>query len=363
MYFKAEKTCVSGIVMKTETTLECVALGTGVKCLSNDKVDDNGLKVRDSHAEIICKRSFQRFLLQEILKCKRNLPSIVVNNHGWYKIIDCVEFFFYCSMPPCGDASMQDLEQNQTSNERVLNERKRQKFLETHHQDQNIVIRGRLNYSQIGALRTKPSRLDAVETLSMSCSDKLAKYNYLGLGGAFVSYHLGPVYMKMMVFGGTNDIFNLKRSLVQRIQMDLLAEYHTNIPKILTTLFVFPSLMDANGSKEKFSPTSISWCKSASPEYLVNGLKQGSNAKKINMKAVSRVSKLSMAKLFLETIELDTADYADLKRMAVGYQKAKSKLYETALKGWLQTGPQSFKVNTKPDIQNHGVDRFNSYRN
>ena len=360
MKFKTEKTCVSGIVMKTETTLECVALGTGGKCLSKNKVDENGLKVRDSHAEIVCKRSFQRFLLQEILKCKRKLPSIVVNDHGRYKINDCIEFFFYCSMPPCGDASMQDLEQSQTCNERLLNERKRQKFLDTHHQDQNIVIRGRLDYTKIGALRTKPSRLDAVETLSMSCSDKLAKYNYLGLGGAFVSYHLGPVYMKMMVFGGTNDIYNLERSLVQRIQMDHLAEYHTSIPKILTTTFALPSLMDASGGKEKFSPTSICWYKSANPEYLVNGLKQGSNAKKINMKAVSSVSKFSMAKLFIETIELETADYADLKRMAVGYQKAKLKLYGTALKGWLQTGPQSFNVKSKPEAQNHGVDRFNS---
>ena len=37
-----------------------VALGTGTKCLGRAKIDDDGILVRDQHAEVIAKRAFQR---------------------------------------------------------------------------------------------------------------------------------------------------------------------------------------------------------------------------------------------------------------------------------------------------------------
>ena len=44
-----------------DSTLHCLSLATGVKCLSNDKVRQaKGMALHDSHAEILAIRGFNR---------------------------------------------------------------------------------------------------------------------------------------------------------------------------------------------------------------------------------------------------------------------------------------------------------------
>ena len=61
--------------------------------------------------------------------------------------------------------------------------------------------RGRDNYALTGVLRTKPGRADAPPTMSMSCSDKIAAWNVLGIQGALASRLLRPVYIDRVVIG------------------------------------------------------------------------------------------------------------------------------------------------------------------
>ena len=65
----------------------------------------------------------------------------------------------------------------------------------------NGAARGRDNYSLYGVLRTKPGRADSPPTLSMSCSDKIAAWNVLGIQGALASRLLRPVYIDRVVIG------------------------------------------------------------------------------------------------------------------------------------------------------------------
>ncbi len=61
--------------------------------------------------------------------------------------------------------------------------------------------RGRDNYNRLGVLRTKPGRADSPPALSMSCSDKMARWSVVGIQGSFGSRFLEPVYLNEIIFG------------------------------------------------------------------------------------------------------------------------------------------------------------------
>jgi tRNA-specific adenosine deaminase 1 len=66
----------------------------------------------------------------------------------------------------------------------------------------NSAARGRNNYSLFGVLRTKPGRADSPPTRSMSCSDKIALWDILGIQGALGSEFFVPLYISNVVVGG-----------------------------------------------------------------------------------------------------------------------------------------------------------------
>jgi tRNA-specific adenosine deaminase 1 len=61
-------------------------------------------------------------------------------------------------------------------------------------------VRGRRGYETYGAIRTKPGRADAPPSICLSCSDKIAAWNVLGLQGAISPF--APVYLDYIVVGG-----------------------------------------------------------------------------------------------------------------------------------------------------------------
>lgn len=79
--------------------------------------------------------------------------------------------------------------------------------------------RGRVDYDSVGVLRTKPGRVDSEPTLSMSCSDKIARWNILGLNSALVMPFLEkPLYLKSVVTKELFDAEALERAFLGRIQ-------------------------------------------------------------------------------------------------------------------------------------------------
>ena len=74
-----------------------------------------------------------------------------------------------------------------------------------------------INYHVTGALRIKPGRGDP--TVSMSCSDKMMRWNVLGCQGALVAHLLDkPVYFTSLTIGGTlYDNIAINRALIDRL--------------------------------------------------------------------------------------------------------------------------------------------------
>ena len=110
--------------------------------------------------------------------------------------------------------------------------------------EEKAAARGRDNYGLLGVLRTKPGRADSPPTLSMSCSDKIARWCVLGIQGALASHILDAIYVSEIILGGVDPAVEEKvredcqRAFWERTDCPALqSEYRSAVlPFILTTM-------------------------------------------------------------------------------------------------------------------------------
>lgn len=99
-----EWTILSCIVLEQDNDFSVVALGTGSKCIGQSKMSSLGDIINDSHAEVICRRSFLRFLYTEmnenssLLIFDKNLKKFSLNAGA--------KFHFFTTHIPCGDCAI-----------------------------------------------------------------------------------------------------------------------------------------------------------------------------------------------------------------------------------------------------------------
>jgi tRNA-specific adenosine deaminase 1 len=328
-------TVLAGIVKEQNEAFACVAFGTGTKVLPDKGIDSQGFLLKDSHAEVICRRNFKRYLLL------RAEELFDVECTPW-KLKTGIRFHFYVSQAPCGDASMVQLDLEQSVGQRLENERKRRKF---QHEDSkempsrgSTLLRGRLDYAELGRLRTKPGRIDSPLSSCMSCSDKMALWNYVGWQGGLLSLFMEPVWMDQLVIGDYFDEYHLKRSLCDR------TDGHQ--PRISSCS---PFRLSKSKGATKAASISLSWNQADGLETIVQGKRQGASA--INFKSASKISKAKMAILIWGKRDfakgLTTGiSYHQAKLLATEYQAKKDKLLAEKFQDWLRSKPCTIPIDT-----------------
>ena len=314
-----ERTVLAAILVETPRRdgrgvhLDVVALGTGTKCVGDRNDDDGGETLYDSHAEMVARRAWKRWTHAQLhrtwnrgdpsaerlkpdthKRCKVESHedgkagaastchgnSCQTNEHGPSRselereerrgdpregyFLPCAgcgkarprpgtKWHFYVSQVPCGDACL-GLENMRTGAKPV----KHATQPPTQHEVEGL--------QEIGAVRRKPGKGEP--TLSMSCSDKIAKWCCLGIQGSLLTSLLcKPIYLDTITVGGVEDTDvpacheALHRALVVRFQTlaaRLERPFTHHAPAIHTTRIAPPSCM-ASAIGKVPSGVSINW--------------------------------------------------------------------------------------------------------
>ncbi|GAU92439.1 hypothetical protein RvY_04519-2 [Ramazzottius varieornatus] len=227
-----------------------VSFATGTRCLGQSRLSSSGDVVNDSHAEVLARRGFLRFLYAEVSKAFSEESEILEALSGGrrrFRLKADVKCHMVISHTPCGDASIfpvtdedrvvnrkrknvQNSQSERTKRKKHENSKSEDGILsddlpkeDVHRTGAKCVPEGSQDsreegtgYHAIGALRTKPGRGD--RTLSMSCSDKILKWNHLGVQGALLSRLVEPVYLDSILFGkyGFSWVLVLENSAADR---------------------------------------------------------------------------------------------------------------------------------------------------
>ncbi|XP_022224999.2 tRNA-specific adenosine deaminase 1 [Drosophila obscura] len=295
-----------------------VALGCGTKCIGYTRQCPKGFILNDSHAEVLARRAFLRYLYHEM---KHDRIFHWEAKRGSFDLSEHVEYHFFSSQTPCGDACIVDESIERGDDQRA----KRQRLDEN---SEMVYTGGKLIAGQVseamtssddmhqtpGALRTKPGR--GVRTLSMSCSDKLARWSVLGVQGALIDSLLSkPIYFSTLNFCCSEaHQESLERAIYKRWQgrVSKNTRFQPQQPQIRIDGGL-PFEYSQRGDWQP-SPNGLVW--SHVPDDLrpyeisVNGKRQGVTKKKLgSAQAALAVSKF---KLFLNFLNLQQS-HAELR--------------------------------------------------
>lgn len=377
----ARRKVLAGIVMQRPARpLQVIAVTTGTKCISGEHISINGRVLNDMHAEIIARRVLVHYLFgqmeilvdnggnaraesifevapphQETVSMEIVSPEVSLNDttsaaaaaaeeipctpvRYSYRLKEGVKFHLYINTAPCGDGRIF------SPHEEVC-----QTGVDNH---PNRASRGQLRTKIESGEGTVPIKGEIIQTwdgvllgtrlLTMSCSDKIARWNVLGIQGALLSTLIPPIYLSSVVLASLFHERHLYRALCGRIEPTLQGlppPYMLNRPQLNTVTSC------ENRQPTKAPNFSINWMSHEPVVEIVNTV-TGRPDLVPNSTVNSRLCKHALYKRFLDltnklpatVVKLDRGmSYGDFKQTAVTYQTAKEHLYDAFSKGNLGT--------------------------
>ncbi|XP_023264684.1 double-stranded RNA-specific adenosine deaminase [Seriola lalandi dorsalis] len=313
-----------------------VSLGTGNRCVKGEELSLKGETVNDCHAEIISRRGFVRFLYTELLKHYDGADDSIFEpaENNKLRIKSDITFHLYISTAPCGDGALFDKSCSEAGDEveghQPLFENAKQGKLRTKVENGE----GTIPVESSAIVPTWDGIQHGERLRTMSCSDKILRWNVLGLQGALLTHFLHPIYLKSITLGYLYSHGHLTRAVCCRLARDgeafdqsLPAPFKLNHPEVGRV-----SVYDSTRHTGKTKESSVNW--SFPDQHSVEVLDGTKGKLDGNKLAVSRVSKSNLFCLFRSLCQrcgrtdlLSHPSYAQAKMSAMSFQLAKQQFF------------------------------------
>ncbi|XP_026888126.2 double-stranded RNA-specific adenosine deaminase [Electrophorus electricus] len=317
-----------------------ISLGTGNRCVKGEELSLKGDTVNDCHAEIVSRRGFIRFIYSELMKHwdspSRQDSIFESSKDNKLKIKSDVTFHLYISTAPCGDGALFDKSCSESaevpgSAHMPLFENAKQGKLRTKVENGE----GTIPVESSDIVPTWDGIQHGERLRTMSCSDKLLRWNVLGLQGALLSHFLQPVYLRSITLGYLYSHGHLTRAVCCRLARDG-GEFSKGLPPNFTLSHPEVgrvSVYDSTRHTGKTKESSVNW---SLPDELSVEVLDGTKGKLDSPKLeVSRVSKSNMFRLFRAACRragradlLELPSYGQAKAAARPFQLAKAQFFQ-----------------------------------
>ncbi|KAI8128048.1 Double-stranded RNA-specific editase Adar [Lucilia cuprina] len=231
---------LAGIVMTENMNFneaQVISVSTGTKCVSGEHMSINGTVLNDSHAEIVSRRCFMKYLYAQLElhfnQATANQSIFVRNQENAqypYKLKTGVHFHLYINTAPCGDARIFSPHENDSSVDKHPN-RKARGQLRTKIESGE----GTIPVKSSDGIQTWDGVLEGHRLLTMSCSDKIARWNIVGIQGSLLSSIIEPIYLHSIVLGSLLHPEHMYRAVCGRIEKSIQGlppPYHLNKPRL-----------------------------------------------------------------------------------------------------------------------------------
>ncbi|XP_034487659.1 double-stranded RNA-specific editase Adar isoform X1 [Drosophila innubila] len=322
---------LAGIVM-TENMNFCeakvISVSTGTKCVSGEHMSVNGAVLNDSHAEIVSRRCLLKYLYAQLdHQCNQATAyqSIFVRNTDGqypYKLKSGVHFHLYINTAPCGDARIFSPHENDTGVDKHPN-RKARGQLRTKIESGE----GTIPVKSSDGIQTWDGVLQGQRLLTMSCSDKIARWNIVGIQGSLLSSIIEPVYLHSIVLGSLLHPEHMYRAVCGRIEKSIQGlppPYHLNKPRLALVTSAEPR------NQAKAPNFGINWTIGDTELEVVNSLTGrtiGGQVSRITKQAFFEKFGFLMKNLPGMPSRKVNKDYGETKADVKDYQTAKQELF------------------------------------
>ncbi|KAL8621759.1 hypothetical protein ACOMHN_061894 [Nucella lapillus] len=345
----ARRKVLAGIVMTLNPDLvpssvgpqaQVICVSTGTKCVNGEYLSAKGGSLNDCHAEVICRRSLLRYWYTQLelqLNAQTRDSSIFVlreDGHG-FKLRKSVQFHLYISTAPCGDARIFSPHEREDdgAGDKHPNRRARGQ------------LRTKIESGE-GTIPVKPSPdvqtwdgvMQGERLLTMSCSDKITRWNVLGLQGSLLAQFMEPIYLDGLVLGSLYHSDHLSRAVYSRV--GAITNSDTDTPLLRSPFRLNRPFLSGISNPESRLPSkapgfSVNWCVGDLALEVVNSMKGRTESG-----SISRVSKQNLFRRYTSLVgrvpallypedQASLRVYSGAKLVASYYQEAKDQLFKT----------------------------------